>query len=340
MNKKRDYYEVLGVDRSADDKKLKAAYRKLAKKYHPDANPGDKEAEKKFQEIGEAYAVLSDPEKRKLYDAYGFAAFEGPDPSGRQQGQPGYQYSDGNGSFTSFHFDGKDAEDLFESMFGDIFRRSGSTRQGFSGSSFGSGFGDGVHFSSFDNMGSSFGRRQEDLNLHTSITIGFREAVLGCSKTIRVSAPDGSGVQTLQVSIPAGIDEGKSVRLKGRGRVSSTGKAGDLLICIHVSEDRDYSRKGLDIYTTARIPFTTAALGGEAVVPTLYGDVSCRIPAGIQSGKQIRLKGKGVNQGGTAGDEYVEIQIDVPKDLTAKEKALLKEFEESRTKRTSRRRAS
>ncbi len=317
---KRDLYEVLGVEKSADIKKLKSAYRKLAKKYHPDANPGDKEAERKFKEIGEAYAILSDPEKRKLYDAYGFAAFEGPDPSGRQN-SGGASYAGQNGSFHTFHFDGADAENLFESMFGDIFgRRKDFRRPGGNG-----GFG-GMNFSSFRNYGG-----EENLDLKTAMTISFREAALGCTKTIMMDPGSGKGTSgKLQVQIPSGIDEGQSVRLKGKGQTSSSGKKGDLLISIHIMPDDTYTRKGLDVYTTVRIPFETAALGGEAYIPTLHGDVSCRIPEGIQSGKQIRLKQKGIRKGSMTGDEYVEIEIDVPKHLTAEEKRLLQAFADCR----------
>ena len=334
---KRDYYEVLGVPKNADDKKLKSAYRKLAKKYHPDANPGDHEAEKKFKEVGEAYTVLSDPEKRKLYDAYGFSAFEGPDPlQYNSEGASGFRYTGKEGGFHTFHFDGQDAENLFESMFGDLFGRGSSKSSfkrsafNFSGSPYGNAFGRGMHFS-------DFGRSavKEDLNLHTSITVDFRDAALGCKKTIHIESMDGSGVQTLQVSIPAGIDEGKSVRLRGKGRVSSSGQAGDLLIEIHIRPDPAYTRKGQDIYTKAFIPYTTAVLGGEALLPTLHGDVSCRIPAGIQSGKQMRLKGKGLKLAGkdTAGDEYVEIQIEVPKRPSAAERQLLKQLAELMSQR-------
>ena len=348
----KDLYKILGVEKDADDKKLKSAYRKLAKKYHPDANPGDKAAEQKFKEVGEAYAILSDPEKRKLYDAYGFAAFEGGDPtqSGAAGGQSGFHYSGNGDGFQSFHFTGQDAEDLFESMFGDIFGR-GRQAGGRSarGSSYTYSTGGGPYrqsgtytyggaddafrgftgaFGGSDGAFSGFGnaRRESDLNLRTSLTIGFREAALGCKKTIRLEAADGSGPQTLEINIPSGIDEGKNIRLRGKGRVRSDGKKGDLLIEIHIAPDSMYTRKDLDIYTTARIPYTTAALGGEALLPTLHGEVSCRIPAGIQSGKQIRLKGKGIVYGSRTGDEYVEIQIDVPRTLTPKERSLLEEL--------------
>ncbi|MBR2189794.1 MAG: DnaJ domain-containing protein [Eubacterium sp.] len=363
---KQDYYKVLGVPKNADDKQLKSAYRKLAKQYHPDTNPGDQAAEQKFKEVGEAYAILSDPEKRKLYDTYGFAAFEAGGPGAYQNGGAaggGSWNSGGNGSFQSFHFDGKDAEELFRSMFRDLFGSSGSSfsstggGQGFDSFSSFSGAGGGQGFDSFSGFSGTgggqgfdsfsgfdglkgfggFGRQtgarhmRENLDLHASLTISFREAALGCSKTIRVEKPDGSGSSALQVSIPAGIDDGKSIRLRGKGHSGTGGKTGDLLIQIRVTPDRLFSRKGLDIYTSAKVPYTTAALGGEAEVPTLHGPVSCRIPAGIQSGSRLRLKEKGIRRGGSnpkTGDEYVEIQIAVPKQLTPAERRKLEELAE------------
>lgn len=327
---KRDYYEVLGVQKTADEKKLKSAYRKLAKKYHPDANPGDKNAEQRFKEVGEAYAVLSDPEKRKLYDTYGFAAFEGPDPSQQHGGgSSGFHYTGTDGGFQSFHFDGQDAEDLFESMFGGMFGGGGRTR-GFRRSAGGSAFGDGIHFSDFGGFG-----QREQADIRTELTISFMEAALGCTKQIRLDTPGEAGSRALQIRIPAGIDEGKTMRLRGKGRAKQAGGAGDLLIVIHIAPDGRYTRKGLDVYTSAEIPFTTAALGGEAMLPTIHGNVKCRIPAGIQSGKQIRLRQKGIQAEGLAGtgDAYVEIRIEVPKDLSAEERRVLRKFAELRAGR-------
>ena len=339
MNK--DLYGVLGVERTADDKKLKSAYRKLAKKYHPDANPGDKDAEQKFKDVGEAYAILSDPEKRKLYDTYGYAAFDGtggPAPGGGAGGPGGYQYysTGGPGGYQSFHFSGEDAEDLFRSMFGDIFGssgRSGSRRTGSSG--FG-GFG----FGGFDDDsfgGQSYGgrraARQQSLDMTSSLTVSFRDAALGATKRIQLQDPAATGskaaLTTLEVKIPAGIEEGKKIRLRGRGMAGADGKKGDLLIEIHIDPDSEYTRDGLNLYTSAQIPYSTAVLGGEAMLPTLYGSVSCKIPAGIQSGAKIRLKEKGIHTEGKSpkkGDEYVEIRIAVPRNISPAARRKLEEY--------------
>ena len=337
MNK--DLYKILGVDRTADDKKLKSAYRKLAKKYHPDANPGDKDAEQKFKDIGEAYTILSDPEKRKLYDQFGYAAFDGSGAgaAGSGAGRPGgYQYysNGGPGGYQSFHFSGKDAEDLFRSMFGDMFGgRSG--RSGFGGNS---GFG-GFGFDDFDDGGYSYsgnGRRaprQQSLDMTSSMNVSFRDAALGATKRIQLQDPSATGknagITTLEVKIPAGIEEGKKIRLRGRGMAGADGKKGDLLIEIHIDPDRDYTRDGLDLYTSAQIPYSVAVLGGEAKLPTLHGEVSCKIPAGIQSGSKIRLKEKGIHTEGRSpkkGDEYVEIRIAVPRNISEAARKKLEEY--------------
>ena len=345
MNK--DLYAVLGVERSADDKKLKSAYRKLAKKYHPDANPGDKDAEQKFKDVGEAYAILSDPEKRKLYDTYGYAAFDGsgPAPGSGAGGPGGYQYYSTNGNgYQSFHFSGQDAEDLFRSMFGDMF--GGSRSSGFGGSRFsgGSGFG-GFGFDDFGDGTGSYGggaygggtgrraARQQSLDMTSSMTVSFRDAALGATKRIQLQDPAATGskasLTTLEVKIPAGIEDGKKIRLRGRGMAGADGKKGDLLIEIHIDPDSEYTRKGLDLYTSAQIPYSTAVLGGEAMLPTLHGQVSCKIPAGIQSGSKIRLKEKGIHTEGRSpkkGDEFVEIRIAVPRNISPAAKKKLEEY--------------
>ena len=243
---KRDYYEVLGVDKNADDAAIKKAYRVLAKKYHPDTNAGDPVAEEKLKEVNEAYDVLGDEKKKKLYDTYGFAAFqEGFNEEAARQYQE--QFKNGGG----FGTDG----------FG--------------------GFGNGTfHYST-----------------------------------------GGSGF---------GIDTGKSIRLKGKGGEGySGGESGDLYLKVTVQEKPGWERRGQDLYTTVNIPYTTAALGGEIRVPTLYGDVMCKVKEGTQSGSKIRLKGKGVvsmKDKNAHGDQYVVIQIQVPKNLTPAAKEKLQEY--------------
>ncbi len=355
---KKDYYDVLGIHKQADEKEIKRAYRKLAKKYHPDINSGDPQAEQKFKEITEAYNVLSDKEKRKLYDQYGFAAFDGSmgqgAESGSRDGSGAYSHfgQDGGGSYRTYHFEGDSAEDIFKEFFGDSFGSgygsSGSTGfgGGFSGrygSSGDSGFGSGYRSGFGDRYGaagsagfeSGFGGRRgpgRGADAQADIQVTFEEAVLGCDKKIRLQ---GSGaadaVQTLQVHIPAGIEDGMSVRLKGKGSAGLSGGApGDLFLKVHVMDKPGYERKGLDIYATVQIPFTTAVLGGEVEVMTLYGRIMCRIPAGTQSGSKIRLRNKGavsMKDPSVYGDEYLVIQIQVPVDLSPAEKQKLMEYD-------------
>lgn len=327
---KQDYYEVLGIGKQADEKEIKRAYRKLAKKYHPDTNPGDKVAEQKFKEVTEAYNVLSDKEKKKLYDQFGFAAF---DEAGnaRADAESGfYGGAGGQGGFRSgsgyqeFHYEGGDMGDMFGDIFGNMFHGNASGHSGFYSN--GSGFG---------GFGGQKGYRQQASyrgeDLHADITVGFDEAAFGCDKMIHIQAADGTGVQSLSVHIPAGIDDGKSVRLRGKGHPGfGGGENGDLLLKVHIMPRAGYERKGMDVYTTADIPFTTAVFGGEASFPTLYGNVVCKVPAGTQSGKKIRLRGKGIvsmKDPKVHGDQYVTIQIQVPTTLTAEQRQKLHEFE-------------
>jgi len=167
----------------------------------------------------------------------------------------------------------------------------------------------------------------------SSLTVSFRDAALGATKRIQFQNFDGSGAAggstTLEVKIPAGIEEGKKIRLRGRGRIGSDGRKGDLLIEIHIDPDSEYTRDGLDLYTSAQIPYATAVLGGEAILPTLHGGVSCKIPAGIQSGAKIRLREKGIHTTGRSpkkGDEYVEIQIAVPRNISPQARKKLEEY--------------
>lgn len=323
---KQDYYEVLGIGKQADEKEIKRAYRKLAKKYHPDMNPGDKVAEQKFKEVTEAYNVLSDKEKKKLYDQFGFAAFDeagnaradagsgfyggaGGQGFGGQGGFRSGSFHTGDGSgYQEFHYEGGDMGDMFGDIFGNMFHGGFGGQKGY-------------------RQQASY--RGEDL--HADITVGFDEAAFGCDKMIHIQAADGTGVQSLSVHIPAGIDDGKSVRLRGKGHPGfGGGENGDLLLKVHITPRAGYERKGMDVYTTADIPFTTAVFGGEASFPTLYGNVVCKVPAGTQSGKKIRLRGKGIvsmKNSNVHGDQYVTIQIQVPTILTAEQRQKLHEFE-------------
>ena len=324
MSAKRDYYDVLGVGRNADEAQIKKAYRKLAKKYHPDTNAGNAEAEQKFKEVTEAYDVLGDKEKRKLYDQFGHAAFDqtagagaGYGSAGAGYGGTGYggpgggfwrTYSSGgpDGGYQEYHFEGGNMDDIFGDLFGDIFNH-------------GSGFG-----------GGSFPQKGSDV--HADVTVGFDEAAFGCDKVIRLQDPSGrGGVQSLQVHIPAGIDTGKSIRLKGKGAPGANGgEAGDLFLKVTVAPKPGYERKGNDVYTTVSIPYTTAVFGGEAVVSTLYGNVVCKIREGTQSGTKIRLRGKGIvsmKNPSVRGDQYVTVQISVPQHLSPEARQKLREYE-------------
>ena len=327
MATKRDFYEVLGLSKGADPAAVKKAYRKLAKKYHPDTNKGNASAEEKFKEITEAYEILSDSDKKKMYDEYGMLAFEcgfdketlhkakayrsmGSDPFesfGGFYGRPGSKgryrtYSSGNtGGYREFHFGGNDMD--MDDLFGSMFTAGGYRNQSMKG---------------------------QDVSAH--LEISFDEAVYGCDKMISYQDEKGQ-LKTLKVHIPAGIDTGKKIRLSGKGTEGRNGgKAGDLFIEVTVGEKAGYERKGRDIYTSVQIPYTTAVFGGEAIIPTLYGNVSCQIKEGTQSGTKIRLKGKGVpamNQPSLRGDQYVTVQIQVPRYLNPEAKRKLREYQQA-----------
>ena len=335
MAQKRDYYEVLGVNKSATDAEIKKAYRKLAKKYHPDMNKDNPKAEELFKEVTEAYEVLSDKEKRKLYDQFGHAAF---DEGAGQGGAGGQGFGSGAGGFGGFGGQG--------------FRGGFSGGGGFGSGNFGGGGGGSFHFNgnsgdgyqeyyyTGDNLDDIFdgffggsrkgrSRSKDGEDVLAKVEVSFEEAALGADKVIRFRAPDGSE-QSLQVHIPAGIDSGQKIRLKGKGMPGQNGGgAGSLLLEVTVQSKPGFERKGMDIYTTVEIPFETAVLGGETIVPTLSGRVSCKIKEGTQSGTKIRLKGKGIvsmKNPSQKGDEYAVIQIRVPKNLSADAKQKLQEY--------------
>ena len=322
MTQKRDYYDVLGINRNADEAMIKKAYRKLAKKYHPDTNAGNKAAEQKFKEVTEAYDVLGDPEKKKLYDRFGHSAFDGSAQTyGGSASGSGFRGFDGNGGYREFHFESGNMEDIFGDIFGDMFRGGAGRRE--------KGFRDGFGGQTFRMRGS---------DIQSDVSLRFEEAVFGCEKMIRIQKEDGS-VQSLKVHIPAGIDTGKSIRLRGKGMPGQGGaEAGDLLLRVNVEKKPGFERKGMDVYSSVRIPFATAALGGEAVVQTLTGNVVCNIRKGTQSGTKIRLKGKGIvsmKDPSVYGDQYVTVQIEVPENLSPEAEQKLREFDAVCKKRGS-----
>lgn len=356
---KKDLYAILGVKRDADASQIKKAYRKLAKKYHPDSNAGNAEAEKKFKDVSEANSILGDAEKRKIYDEYGYEAFvSGMDPkeyakrmeeakkagfggfggysgfegfgSGGTYGRSGRSgvFRGKDGGYTSFHFEGggpDDYNDLFEHLFRNAGSNTGGSYRNYRSSGGFGGFGGA-------SGGPGFQTTAQNLDAEFPVHISFEEAVLGCDRSIRLQKPDGSGTQTLRVHIPAGIDDGKSVRLRGKGNVSADGsQKGDLLLKVSVEESRDYSRKGQDLYTTVNVPFITAVLGGEAEVRMPGGrKILCKIPKGTDAGRKIRIRGKGIHpekSSAQPGDLYVTVQVQVPKDLTDAEIRKLREFE-------------
>lgn len=317
---KRDYYEILGISKDASDSEIKKAYRRLAKKHHPDSNPNNQEAEQLFKEITESYNVLSDEKKRALYDKFGHAAFDGsmgddPEEFARQQ-EAFFQknkYSDGRNAAFHYH-EGTFTEDPFD-LFGSIFGHGGRSTGGYGRWEY---------------------EEAQASDMMCDLTISLKEAVLGCEKMISFQDPK---IRDMNVKIPAGITENTTLRLnrsKKTGNKNDGSSSGNILLKIHIKEDPDFSRKDNDIYTHARIPYTLAALGGETTFQTLYGPVSCRIPAGSQSGMKIRLKGKGVvsnKNHNIYGDEYVVLEITVPTKLSDREKTLLQELSDIETRK-------
>jgi curved DNA-binding protein len=291
----RDYYELLGVKKDAPQDEIKKAYRKLAVKYHPDKNPGDKQAEERFKEVSEAYAVLSDAEKRKQYDQFGADGFH------RKFSQEDI-------------FRGADVNDLFRDMgFGsnDVFSRIFGAKGGRNGFGFRQG-----------------ARKGEDLAMDVQITL--REAALGGEK--RVGFQHGGQREELSIKIPPGIEDGAQLRLKGKGSQGTSGGAnGDLYLTIKVGRDSEFCREGDDLVVERQIRFSQAVLGTSLDVPTLDTPKRIKVPAGVQSGTKIRLKGCGLpHRGGSGkGDLYVKISVLVPELVTREQKKLLEKLAET-----------
>ncbi|GAA5534627.1 molecular chaperone DnaJ [Deinococcus metallilatus] len=298
----KDYYDVLGVQRSASDADIKSAYRKLAKQYHPDKNPGDESAADKFKEIGEAYAVLSDPEKRQLYDQYGHA---GQVPPGAYPGGAGggFQGEDFSG------FDPSQFSDFFQGLFGMGGRRGGAS--GFAGAG-------GSQVSLEDllsGLGGTQGRRFVQ-NVEGELQVTLQEAFQGSDEVINV---DG---KRLTLRVPAGTRDGARLRLAGQGP-----GGGDVLLTIRVLEDPRFDLDGDDLITSVDVPAPVAALGGSVTVQTLGGSGNLTIPAGSSGGRRMRLRGQGwPRKDGTRGDLYVRLNLTVPKTLSDAEKDLYRKL--------------
>lgn len=299
----KDYYEILGVDRSATVEQIKKAYKNLAKRYHPDRNPDDKEAEEKFKEISEAYAVLSDKEKRAQYDRFGHAKFR--QAYSREDIFSGVNMED---IFREFGLGG----DIFNQIFG--FRTAGGPRVRFERGGFG-----------FEPFGAGRGpARGQDYE--TSLTISFMEAMKGSERALTLNTE--SGLRRVTVKIPPGIKTGKKLRLKGEGGLGPGGGArGDLYIKVTVAEDPVFKRDGDDLVVEAKVAYSTLILGGTVSVPTLEGERAIRIPPASDPSKRIRIKGAGAPKlKGGRGDLYVKLRVMVPPAPTEKQKDLASEL--------------
>jgi DnaJ-class molecular chaperone len=306
-----DYYKILGVARDASATDIQKAYRKLARKYHPDMNPDDKTAKAKFQEVQKAFEVLNDTSKRELYDRYG-SSFEsmgaGGPAGGPRGGSAGWRPGQG----------GDDID--FSQMFGE--RYGGDDPAGM--------FGD--IFTQFRRGGSGRSRRPQPpargADLATELEIPFSTAVTGGEAQIALRR-DGGKVETLTVKIPPGIDEGKKIRLRGQGEAVDGGTAGDILITIHVAPHPWFTRHGNNLDVRVPVTLAEAALGAKVDVPTPKGTFSLRVPAGTSSGKKLRVKGHGVApRGADPGDLYAEIQIVLPNPLDEECIELIKKLDE------------
>jgi len=308
--KYKDYYKILGVDRSATDKEIKSAYRKLAREYHPDLHTGSskKEAEEKFKEINEAYEVLSDKEKRTKYDTLGANWQHGQD----WQPQPGtdgvhyYTWSDNDsGAFSSTGF-----SDFFEALFGGGIRFDQS----------GSGFADTIHQS----------RSMRGHNLESELELSLEEAFYGGEKMVQLASRD----VRLSVKIPAGIQDGSKIRLKGQGGEGfNSSNRGDLILKIKLKQHPLYTLKGDDLEAQVRISPEQAVLGSKISVPTLDGEVLLTVPPMTHSGQIFRLRGKGWPQkSGARGDEYIKIIIDIPNKLSQEVTDLYQKLAQAKSK--------
>lgn len=328
----KDFYTVLGISRDADEKAIKGAYRKLARKYHPDVNPNNPDAEAKFKEISSAHDVLADPEKRKLYDQFGENFDKIP---------PGYENygPQGGGGFSGQSYGGAGGQFNIEDLIGQAQRGgAGGTRINFGGPTPGAGSGAGGGIG--DLFGEMFGGRggsrtrgpQKGGDVEHPIEITFAESVHGTQRRINLKIQSDDGreeTRDVTVKIPPLINNGASVKVAGRGASSpSGGPNGDLYLRVGVGNDGFWKRDGLDIRVEVPVTFSEAALGATIKVPTLGGEVNLRIPSGTQSSQTFRLSGRGLKneKTGQSGDQYVGVKVAVPKNLTPREEELVREI--------------
>jgi DnaJ-class molecular chaperone len=309
----KNYYDILGVKKDATDKEIKQAFRKLAKKYHPDANPNDPTAEAKFKELNEAYEALSDKEKRAMYDRFGTV----------NPGAAGFGGAGGPGGFNGNYTYNVDTEgagdfgDILESLFGSFGGRGGARSAGTRTSGGFGGFGGGFS-------------RADGQDIEQPITISLQEAYNGATRLIT------KGERTIKVNIPAGAKNGTKVRLSGEGTPGAGGgQAGDLYLVVQVQNDTAFERdeaNPANLTVEVKVDMFTALLGGEVEVPTLDRPVRLRVPAGTQSGRKFRLSGKGMpvlRQSGEYGDLYARVLITIPDKLNDEQKALVEKLRDS-----------
>jgi curved DNA-binding protein len=308
---KRDYYDVLGVKRDASDDQIKAAYRKAARKYHPDVNKAA-DASQKFHEATEAYDVLSDPQKRRMYDQYGHA---GPAPGPQGGGARTYRWSGPQGGGVSFEdIFGGDTSGFMGMSLDDILEALGGGRRGQRASG----------------RRSAYEAAQPAADVEYQLTLDFMQAVQGTTASVRLQHGARGPSETINVRIPPGVSDGSRIRVRGKGR-QGPGGAGDLYIVCRVGEHPYFRRDGRDIYLDLPVSIVEASLGAKVDVPTIDGTMTLTVPAGSGSGRMLRLKGKGVSApgGGESGDQYVVLKIVAPPSVTPKGREALEAFEKS-----------
>lgn len=305
---KKDFYQLLGVPRTATPDEIKKAYRKLAMQYHPDKNPGNKKAEDKFKEFSEAYETLSDEKKRQTYDQFGHAGAAGNPFSGGSGGFGGGPRNGGAGGPDNF-------QDIFGDVFGDIFGGQG-------------GRGGGTYNSGRQRSGPRPPVRGSDLRY--TLSVSFEEAATGCEKMVSFMRQVGSKEESarLSVTVPAGVKEGQRLKLAGEGDKPAAGTAGDLYVIIDLQNHALFKREDFDVILDLPVSYTDAILGSAAEIPTLFGKAEIKIPPGTHSGQAFRLKGKGFPKLGAsgAGDMLVRVIIDTPDKVNPRQKEILEEL--------------